>query len=57
MKIYNFMIQVCIICFDQIFPKQAFKYTIFFNIRKRQKMAKWSNHVISVNGFKKAKFS
>jgi len=37
----------------QICPKQALKYTLFVNIQKGQKMAKWPNHFISEKHFQK----
>ncbi len=39
--------------FAQICPKQALKYTIFVNIQKRQKMAKWPYHSFSGKQFQK----
>jgi hypothetical protein len=36
--------------FAQISPKQALKYTIFFNTQKR---GKWPNHFISGKPFRK----
>jgi len=39
--------------FAQICPKQALKYTVFVNIQKRPKMAKWLNHFYSGKQFQK----
>ncbi len=39
--------------FAQICSKHALKYTIFVNIQKRPKMAKWPNHFISGKQFQK----
>jgi len=39
----------------KICQKQALKYTIFVNIQKGQKTAKWPNHFISGKKFPKGK--
>jgi len=39
--------------FAQNCPKQALKYTLFVNIQKRPKMAKWPNLFISGEQFQK----
>jgi len=39
--------------FAQICPKHTLKYTIFVNIKKGQKMAKWPNHISSGKQFQK----
>jgi len=39
--------------FAQICSKHALKYTIFVNIKKWPKMAKWPNHFISGKQFQK----
>ncbi len=40
--------------FAQICSKHALKYSIFVNIKKGQKMAKWSNHFIPGKQFQKS---
>jgi len=51
MKRFKVRIPYNFVSLAQIPPKQSLKYTIFFNIKKGQKMAKCQNHFISGNLF------
>ena len=55
--ILKFSIPYNIVSSDQIFPKQAFNCSFFFNIQKRPKMAKYPNHVICGKQFPKRRNS
>jgi len=50
---FKVRISLNIASFEQISPKQALKYTIFFNIIKGRKMTRLSNHFITCKPFQK----
>ena len=50
---FKVRISLNIASFEQISPKQALKYTIFFNIKKGRKMTRLSNNFITGKPFQK----